>query len=125
MVNQVSGGIMGSCHRGLERIKRKLAFNGNGSYSQAVEAAFVAPGSAFGGEFPAAVALSGLALPHYPLDVTSMGQEAVGGQVEGDEWSEMPPLANLTGQLPLAVQSHCRTYRLAGLPFQTENICSF
>lgn len=28
MVNQVSGEIVGSCHRGLERIKRKLAFNG-------------------------------------------------------------------------------------------------
>lgn len=28
MVNQVSWGIVGSCHRRLERIKRKLAFNG-------------------------------------------------------------------------------------------------
>ena len=28
MVNQVSWGIVGSCHRKLEHIKRKLAFNG-------------------------------------------------------------------------------------------------
>lgn len=61
------------------------------------------PGSAFGGEFPAAVALSGLALPPCPLDVTSMGQEAMGGQVEGDEWSEIPPLANLTTSLSCLV----------------------
>lgn len=85
----------------------------------------MAHGNAFGRELPGAVDLSGHAQPHCPLDVTSMGQKAVGGVVGGDEWSEMPHLANLTGQLQLAVQSHCRTYRLAGLPFQTENICSF
>lgn len=85
----------------------------------------MAHGSAFGREFPAAVDLSGRALPHCPLDVTSMGQEAVGGKVGVDEWLEMPHLANVTRQLQLAVQSHFRTYRLAVLPFQTENICSF
>lgn len=63
----------------------------------------MAHGNAFGRELPAAVDLSGHARPHCPLDVTSMGQKAVGGTVGDDEWSEMPHLANLTTSVSCSV----------------------
>lgn len=95
MVNQASWGTVGSCHRRPEHIKRKLAFNGSGSYCTAAEATLVAHRGAFGGDFPAALGLSWgcSALMSSCHDVFGPG----GKEVDG--WLEMSHLASPTGNL--------------------------
>lgn len=95
MVNQASGGIMGSCCRRPEHVKQKLAFNGSGSYCHAAEATLVAHQGAFEREFPAALGL----LWGWSASVSHLWGTGGSGGKQGDEWLEVSHHANPTGQL--------------------------
>lgn len=95
MVNQASGGIVGSCLRRPEHVKRKLAFNGSGSYCHAAEATLVTHQGAFGREFPPAFGL----LWGWSAFVSHLWGTSGSGGKRGDEWLEVSHHANPTGQL--------------------------
>lgn len=95
MVNQASGGIVGSCCRRPEHIKWKLAFNGSGSYCHAAEATLVAHQGAFERKFHAAVGL----LWGWSASVSHLGGTRGSGGKQDDEWLEVSHHANPTRQL--------------------------
>lgn len=120
MVNQASWGIVGSCRRRLEHIKRKLAFNGTVLIATLQRPPWWHSEELWEENFLLQLVSSGDAVLWCPLGVTSVGQEArrVMSGSRCPLWLTWPDdfsyLINVPAQAAVA----------AFLPFKTEHMCS-